>query len=285
MSQIYDIPVELTVLIFKKVKLKHLIGDDMLEKFVIKHCNVSVEDMLYCLVKKRRLERLVQYTIIQDVNVVSTGCVKRLIALSVKQHTFRITIHLCKVFKNMLHDLCESVVTNVIKSYLKALKGADCIEQCLLCKTHHAFLEYYILLCKVENIHNPLINKETFLSIINHKHSQVVVDVLLYYGCLRNICEAIVNDPNDIMTTRIVNAIISNNNVSLMKYMVYSGYSVMICDVIIGIAFADFAMVSYLCSFFKPRWYSRRFCEILKSIAFRSNDKRIYRLVKNKMEQ
>lgn len=286
----YDVPHDVCANILRKSKLKMLVGDDVLDRFLIQYMpDVNVEEMLHCLVLKKRLQSLILYITKQreKVHCVSTQCIRSLLELSIKQRTFTISIVLCKTFTHKLDDVGYKVVKCVVNGYLKAWRGKVSEEQrhCIVCKSHKAFLEYFICLCRINGVRpERLVRRCDFTQWLAHKHSHTVVDILLQAGCLSHIFEALAEDATDKYSIRTINAIIGSSNVDVLDAMVVKGYQVVVCDVIVGIAMANYEMLQYLFKSFKPRWYSKKFHGTLLSMAFKRDDIRIYRLVKAKLE-
>jgi hypothetical protein len=282
------LPIDICASILNKTKLKYLIGDMVLERFVVKYVDVDTQEMLYILVKEKRLETLILYITrhFRKVQCVSTQCIKQLIELSVRQRSFTISIVLCKAFANAnrLSDVCHEVVKRVVSGYLKAHSESLASDCCIVCKAHIAFLEYFLVLCHVHGIRSDkLVRRCDLVQWLGHKSSHHLVELLLQNGCLAHIIDALAEDVSDRYDIRIVNAIIGSGNITLMNAMVIKGYHVMVCDVIVGIAMANYEMLDYLCKYFKPRWYSKKFRGILVSIASKRGDERIYQLVKAKL--
>ena len=285
------LPIDICVSILNKTELRYLIGDMVLERFVVKYVDVDTQEMLHILVKNKRLDTLILYITrhFRKVQCVSTHCIKQLIELSVRQRSFTISIVLCKAFAKVdrLGDVCHKVVKHVVGGYLKAHSESLTSDCCIVCKAHIAFLEYFLLLCHVHGIRSDkFVRRCDLVQWLGNKSSHHVVELLLQNGCLEHIIDALVDtseDVSDRYDIRIINAIIGSGNVTLMNAMVVKGYQVMVCDVIVGIAMANYEMLEYLCKYFKPRWYSKKFRGILVSIASKRSDERINQLVKAKL--
>lgn len=283
-------PIDICVAIFSQLKLNDLIGDDVLERFVVKYVDVDAQEMLYVLVRKKRLHTLILYITkhFDKVKCVSTKCIKELLELSIRQRSFTTTIVLCKalVKANRLDDyVCHKVVKSVVNGYFKA-HGCESIHNngCIVCKAHIAFLEYFLVLCRLQGVRNRKLVKRCYLVhwLVN-KSCNHIMDVLLKNDCLTHIFEELAEDATDRCSVTIINAIIGNNHIPLMNEMVSKGYKVMVCDVIVGIAMARYDMLECLCRYFKPRWYTKKFRGILLSIASKRDDERIIQLVNTKL--
>lgn len=284
-----DIPIDVCVNILEKSKLNSLIGDDVLDMFIIMHVNVNIEEMMYCLVKHKRLQSLKLYiaTHVEKIQCISSQCLKNMLELSIKQRTFTITILLCKAFIHRLDEVAYKVIKSVVNGYIKALQEKVHKEQldCIICMCHKAFLEYFLCLCRIEGVMNhKLIRQCDFTRWLVHKHSHSVIDILLKNDCLTHIFETLAQCALGRHSVRTINAIIGSNNVLLMNALIAQGYQVLVCDVIVGIAMSNYEMLKYMFKYFKPRWYSKKFRGILLSIAFKRDDEKVYQLVKAKLE-
>ncbi len=285
-----ELPLDLTISILERVKTHSLVGDDLLDSFVIRHCKLNAETMLHSLVKKKRLKSLSLYTWkhLKAVQCVSTACVKRLLDLSIKQQTFTISIHLSKVFVARLGGIYRTVLLSVINGYLRNVGSDEGMEgemDKLVCRSHLAFLEYFLLFCRIQGVDcDGHLGMRLLPSILCRKHSQKLVQVLARNGCLGKMMDTVVDWDDSECCVRIMNAIIANNHIDLLNEMVCKGYEVMVCDVIVGIATGCYEMVKYLCRFFKPRWYSVKFREVLLTLASKREDDRILALVTRKLQ-
>lgn len=286
-----ELPLDLTISILERVKTHNLVGDDLLDRFVIRNCKVNAETMLHCLVKKRRLISLELYTsqYHKAVQCVSTACIKRLMDLSIKQQTFTISIYLSKIFVRRLGDICRTVLLSVVNGYLRNVdsdKDVDGEVHRILLRSYMAFLEYFLILCRLEGVDcDGHFGMRLLPSILCLKHSHKLVLVLARNGCLGRMMGALIDGDDSEQCVKIMNAIIANNHIDLLHEIVTKGYNVMVCDVIVGIATGGYEIVEYLCRFFKPRWYSIKFCDILLKLASHRVDERIYQLIEDKFEK
>lgn len=283
-----DIPIDVCVNILKKSKLNSLIGDDVLDIFLIKHVDVNIEEMMYCLVKHKRLQSLKLYIAkhFERIQCISSQCLKNLLELSIKQHTFTITILLCKAFIHRLDEVAYKVIKSVVNGYIKAQREKVHKEQlyCIVCMCHKAFLEYFLCLCRIEGVMNhKLIRQCDFTRWLMHKHSHLVIDILFRNNCFTHIFETLAQCPLGRHSVRTINAIIGSNNVLLMNSLIAQGYQVLVCDVIVGIAMSNYEMLQNLLRYFKPRWYTKKFRSTLLSIASKRNDEAIVQLVRDKL--
>lgn len=289
-----DLPFDIRVAILNKVKLSSLIGDLTLERFVVKYVDVDTQEMLYALVKNKRLEALTLYILnpkhVGKVRCVSSHCIKQVIELSIRQKSFTITIILCKAFAkaNRLDgSICHKVVTCVVNGYFQALSqviSEGLLSECIVCKAHIAFLEYFLVLCRLQGVcSDKLVRRSDLVQWLGKKSSHHILEVLLKNKCLSHIFDTIVDNGLDSRNVKMINAVIGNNSLSILKAMVENGYKVIVCDVIVGIAMSNYEMLEYLCKYFKPRWYSKKFRAILLSIASKRNDDRILQLIRAKL--
>lgn len=276
MTIFQNTPHDITAVILEKCKVKSLIGDDVLDKFLIKYCTHNNEAMLYAFVKRGRLYYLMMYIVKHrnQVQWVSNHCVQTLFTTSIKYNNFNIATYLCKVFAHKMVVLHQYIIKHVISSYLKRLRtrGPECTE----CHNHLHFLEQFAVLCKEKSINlTNVIPRYTLVSILTHKDSHCLINTLLRLRCLHYVVHVLIEQHTNNHLLGVISAIISNNHNSLLALMIDEGYCVTVSDVVIGVAFANYETNKLLLKYFKPRWYSKRFVTVMLDIAWKREDKRI----------
>ena len=82
----------------------------------------------------------------------------------------------------------------------------------------------------------------------------------------------------------VITTVISNNHLNLLKYLVQKGHVIALYDVVIAISTSNAKVIKYVLSYFKPRLYSKGFCELLLSLTMLRRSRKIYSYVDERLK-
>jgi hypothetical protein len=278
-----DFPNDMICKILEHSSMKTVIGDDILDKFIIRQrCDINPEVLLQSFVKKKRSQSLVYYTSKKKniSQLVSVNCVKCLIVESLKGMFIDTSMHLCRVFVCHLENAYVKIVTTALYQYINKYNKFPKFDT----DRYLMFLGCLATLCKEQGIkRNNSIPLKYIVILLCHANSHELITALVENGYLDCLHDNIIDYTAEPLITKILRSIVINNHVILLEQLVNNGYKVSISDIIIGISYSNIGTVRYLAKFFKPRWYSRGFSTVMLSLARKRKNKKIYQLVEEKL--
>lgn len=270
-----DIPTDINCLIlrcFKPLQLVELSKGEI-DTFLINHCYRHQPDkLLYAFVKKQRILSL-----------------NRLLK-STKPSNYAIdTVRTCFTYASRIGDFKSlSILTKRLSVFAKYLNDIpiSCTVTRLLrikddmnaIKQHLYFIEYYVKRTTGVCERNPL-NFFTLLRVLEHPHSTKILIVLLRHKIIHYMIKM---TPEDSMFNELVNALIVNNHLIILKHFIRRGYNITAGDVVVALARSNLEMVKYMMHKFKPRIYSNNFMHWMLRLAHIRNDPRMSNVVEKK---
>lgn len=257
----YNIPYEITGIILTKMNksIKCLLDDEVILKFIIKYSNIHPETLLIWLVKQQRKKALVLYTTIrkQEVLHISENVFILLCKIAIKNSNVNIMKHLLNVFVDHLKQN-RNVLDNILKLLIEVYVKTNCMKWL-------NFLKYLLSL----PYHDYVINTVLLVKILEKDKSKKLIKIFLdTQSVIMHMLE-----------TEVINHVIINNHLSLLKTLVVNGYEISVYDIIICISTSNWKMNKYIIKYFKPRLYTKGFRKLLLSIAAKRNNKQIYEYV------
>lgn len=261
----HHIPYHITGIIIGRMNknIKFLLDDEILLRFIIRYCCIHPETLLIWFVKQQRQQALLLYTSIKtnEVLVISDNVIILLCKIAIKNDNIHILKHLIHVYLQRLKDnnnIFITIVNFIIEVYLK--------------KNYVNLIKYlkYLIQLDIEYV----INIRLLIKVLEKDKSKELVKLLYNKQCIYL----------DMVDTKVINYIIIYNHLNLLKFLVCNGCEITNLNIIIGISSANWRMIRYIITHFKPRLYTKGFRRMLLSIAAERNDKAIYKYVYERLK-
>jgi hypothetical protein len=283
------IPNYVVGLILSKMKVKNILGDICLEKFIVKYGDMNHDTMMYWLIKKQRYEALAYYTHINKnrLQYLSQNTIISFFITSIKNKHLMICKHLLNVFESCMNEtIITKIIDKLIIDYLHNCGKIEDSEDNVI-NNIIDFIIYIKQYCRTNlvdiNISNCIPIKHIPI-ILKKPNTKRLITTLSKHEMLDKCVYYIRNLDNEELSLEIINNTIIYNHITFLQYLVQKGYTVQVCDVIVGVDSSNIEMIRYLLSFFKPRLYSKGFKQVMLLLASKRNDDRIYELLKNKLK-
>jgi hypothetical protein len=253
MSNNISLPYHIINNILSRIKVKRLIGDDILDGYIIKHLVGPYNILLYALIKKKRYKSVVLYLQYNKVelhksidNFTALNCILCCISNNVE-----FAEYLFKVFK---HNLCS--ITNITFTSI--------IRKLIYVKCHPNELQSFLhQICDWGIDNNKYIQLPLFITfnIFKHKYCVKIFDILLKKKhCI--LYPLLSLDINDINYTKCILVIIHKKVYNLFK-VITKQQSLSHGFFQLCLASKDLTIIRIIVKRYKPRFYSRNLIHIL----------------------
>jgi hypothetical protein len=257
---------------------RDIVGDDLLDKFLINKCvNIDKNNLITAFVKKSRYKSL--HLLLQKTH--SKGfaeiLVRDLILKTMRDKEFQATDILFKGFNEII---CSWGTTFVKTCFIEICKDK-------IGKYHDVYMtliEDIIMITGVKQLTIYHLPTYILLKILDHPKGKLIMAYLTKYNLITYLYKKTFHESigNNTMID-IINKIIINNHVYVLKRLVGSGYELDVNDVILTIACSNIEMIEYVMKYFKPRFYNKAFRKLMYAICTIRNDALIRHIVKRKL--
>ena len=190
MSNCICLPYDIINNILNRIKIKHLIGDEILEGYIIKHFADPHHTLLYALIKKKRYNSVVLY--LKHKNIASCKYIQPLTALRCILSCISINIKLAEhLFQLFKHNLCNITNTTFISIFQKLISAKFQCPRNELNSFLHKICDWAI--SNDKHIQLPLF---IIFNIFKHKYGVQIFDILIRkkHCILRPLLSLDIND-------------------------------------------------------------------------------------------
>lgn len=273
-----QLPDHLIAKVLSHCKLSSVVGDDIMDFFIIQHCvNIQPETIFQAFVKKRRGRGLQLFFQKYHECTLSVATVQHAMRDLLKHNELRLAQYLCSMCSLRVHQ---------IKSYVLR----TCMQQLTKYNDQHRrqqwydFMEHFVACLGNDYQHNDIIPWRILHSIMQSPHSNDIVAFLhshrLLAGSLRYLTSG---DDSDDNIEAVVRTTIQKNMVFFMSLLISGGYQVNLANIIQGVVCSDISMNRVLLKFFRPRFYSAKFAAYLIDICQMRKEESLRQLLSSKL--
>lgn len=264
-----NLPTHLKSKILARSRVARVVGDDMLDRFLIKECYEIPPDLLFqSLVKKRRRQSLSHFFRVFHEQQLSFKSVKTVVQDLLKRKAFEFAISIC--------TWCPSHA-----SLMRSHMFQFCILKMTMSKSIEVlrlwfeFMKDYHSIVDVVEIEPALyiMTSKNLKGLVEASFADDIFQFLHNNGYIHDTLQDVVSHQGDLEVKDVMRSIIEMNRVSLMMTLMKTGYKVTIANIIQCIVVSNIDMNRLLLTCFRPRFYSAKFADYLTDICnMRGND-------------
>jgi hypothetical protein len=273
-----NLPKDVISNIFFFCSPRDVVGDDVLDIFLIRECiQIDKNNLLTSFVIKNRHKSLKLFLHQTPQKYFAPSVIRDLLFRTLRKKDFPAAIILIDGFTDLISQWSFMLIKTCFILITKDKLGENHLVYIFLIK-------YMMKSAKLEVLNLYHLPMHLLFKLLDHPKSKNVLRYLSKENILTHqYFETLIETVEENMQVDVINKIIVNNHTRLLELFIKSGYHIDFDDVILSIACSNNKMIACILSFFKPRLYTKLLRNLMYKLSSIRDDTNIKKLIKRKL--